>query len=206
MNIVVLGKVLPVHCLPEQYPAYHRLSAYLMKSVPVYLQFLICLSFYLYCNGLVWYFQASTMQVFHLSPLFFFCHSWACSEVPPSSNLPRLSCRTPCAAGRVVSISYWNNLFLLRFCQARHFKSYIKLTEFFGFCSSFNSCVWLIHFSCLLCQLTVYSPLTCFRPAVYSLGIFQISAFFLWAAVSSRGGITAHASSPITHFFLNSWP
>lgn len=187
-----------MHCFPKQYPAYHRLSAYLMKSVPVYLQFLFCL----YCNCLGLHFQASTVQVFHLNPLLLFVIP---GSVPLSSNLPRLPCRTTCAAGRVIRISYWNNLVLLRFCQARHLKSYVKLTEFFGVCS-FNSCVWLIYFSCLLCQLAIYSLLTCFRPAVCSLGIFQLSAFFLWAAASSRAEITAHASSRITHFCLNSWP
>lgn len=136
--MVVLEKVLPVHCLLKQCPAYHRLSAYLMKSVSVYLQLLIYLSFYVYCNGLVWDFQASTRQVCPLSLLLSLCHSQASSELPPSTNLPRPLCRTPCTAGRVVSISYRNNLFLLRFCQARHFKSYVKLTEFCGFCSSFN--------------------------------------------------------------------
>lgn len=135
-----------MHCLPKQYPVYHRMRASLMKSVPVYLQFLIYLSFYLHCNGLILDFQASTMKGFHLSLsflyFFFFCHSQICSEVSsPSSNLPRFPCRTPYAARRVVSISYGNNLFLLRFCRARHFKSYVKLTEFFQFCSSFNSCV-----------------------------------------------------------------
>lgn len=74
-----------------------------MKSVPVYIQFMIYLSLYLYYNGLVLDFQASTMQIFHLSLLFFFFFlviPRSCSEIPPRCNLPRFPYRTSCPAGR----------------------------------------------------------------------------------------------------------